>query len=124
MILVDTSVWIGHLRAGDTRLIDLLERGEVLGHPAVVGEIGLGSLRQRDLVIESLQALPQAVPASDDEVMQMIGQHRLHGRGIGWIDAHLLASARLTPDARLWTGDKRLMAVAKTLGVAAEPSRH
>jgi predicted nucleic acid-binding protein len=124
LILVDTSVWIGHLRASDTRLIDLLERGEVLSHPAVVGEIGLGSLRQRDLVIESLRALPQAVPASDDEVMLMIGQHRLHGRGIGWIDAHLLASARLTPDARLWTGDKRLMTVAQMLGVAASPSRH
>jgi hypothetical protein len=124
VILVDTSIWIGHLRASDNRLVELLERGEVLSHPAVVGEIGLGSLRQRGLVIESLKALPQAVPASDDEVMQMIEQHRLHGRGIGWIDAHLLAATRLTPNARLWTGDKRLLAVAQMLGVSASPIRH
>ncbi|NIM40671.1 MAG: PIN domain-containing protein [Hydrogenophaga sp.] len=124
MILVDTSVWIDHLRSGDQRLVGLLERGEVLSHPSVVGEVGLGSLRQRGAIIESLQALPMAVVAADDEVMLLIEQHRLFGRGIGWIDAHLLASVRLTPGARLWTNDKRLSALAQTLGVAASPSRH
>lgn len=124
MILVDTSIWIDHLRSGDHRLVSLLERGEVLSHPSVVGEVGLGSLRQRGAIIESLQALPMAVVAADDEVMLLIEQHRLFGRGIGWIDAHLLASARLTPGARLWTNDKRLSALAQTLGVAASLSRH
>lgn len=124
MILVDTSVWIDHLRSGDARLVDLLERGEVLSHPSVVGELGLGSLRQRAAIIESLQALPAAVVASDGEVMHLIDQQRLFGRGIGWVDAHLLASARLTPGARLWTGDKRLGALAQTLGVAAPSTRH
>ena len=124
MILVDTLIWIDHLRSGDHRLVSLLERGEVLSHPSVVGEVGLGSLRQRGAIIESLQALPMAVVAADDEVMLLIEQHRLFGRGIGWIDAHLLASARLTPGARLWTNDKRLSALAQTLGVAASLSRH
>lgn len=124
MILVDTSIWIDHLRRSDGRLIELLERGEVLSHPSVVGEVALGSLRQRGVIIESLQSLPRATVASDDEVMLLIDQHRLHGRGIGWIDAHLLASARLTPEARLWTRDKRLSALATTLDLAASPSRH
>lgn len=124
MILVDTSIWIDHLRSGDPLLVDLLERGEVLSHPAVVGELGLGSLRQRTTIIESLQALPAAVVAGDSEVMHLVDQHRLFGRGIGWVDAHLLASVRLTPGARLWTGDKRLAALAHALGVAAASSRH
>lgn len=124
MILVDTSVWIDHLRRGDAHLIERLERGEVLSHPSVVGEVALGSLRQRDVIIESLLALPHATIASDEEVMHLIAQHRLPGRGIGWIDAHLLASARLMPGAKLWTHDKRLSALAQMLGVAASPSRH
>lgn len=124
MILVDTSVWIGHLRHVDARLVQLLERADVLGHPAVVGEIGLGSLRQRAVVIESMRALPQAVVASDEEVLHFVEQHSLHGHGIGWVDAHLLAATRLTPGARLWTGDKRLAALAHTLGMGDLAGRH
>lgn len=112
MILVDTSVWVDHLRSGEPQLTTLLERGRVLMHPAVIGEIALGSLRQRDLVLRMMAQLPQAIPAGDAEVLRWIEAARLWGRGIGFLDAHLLAAARLTPGARLWTRDRRLREVA------------
>jgi predicted nucleic acid-binding protein len=115
MILVDTSVWVDHLRTGEPQLATLLERGRVLMHPAVIGEIALGSLRQRDLVLRMLAQLPQAITAGDAEVLRWIDAARLWGRGIGFLDAHLLAAARLTPGARLWTRDRRLHEVAVTL---------
>lgn len=119
MILVDTSVWVDHLRCGDTALAGLLETGRVLAHPFVTGELALGGLRQRDVVLSALQDLPQASVASDDEVMGFIGQHRLFGLGIGYVDAHLLAAVRLTLGASLWTRDKRLLAAADRLGLVA-----
>jgi predicted nucleic acid-binding protein len=119
MILVDSSVWVDHLRSGDAALVSLLERGRVLAHPFVVGELALGSLRQRGVILGALQALPQAIVASDDEVLGFIAQQNLSGLGIGYIDVHLLASTRLTPDASLWTRDKRLRAVAERLNLAA-----
>lgn len=122
MILVDTSVWIDHLRAGDAALAALLEANRVLAHPFVIGEIGLGSLRQRDLVLGALRDLPRAVVATDDEVDRMIGDQALHGLGIGYVDAHLLAATRLTPGSALWTRDRRLLAVADRLGLAARPA--
>lgn len=115
MILVDTSVWVDHLRTGEPQLATLLERGRVLMHPAVIGEIALGSLRQRDLVLRMLAQLPQTITAGDAEVLRWIDAARLWGRGIGFLDAHLLAAARLTPGARLWTRDRRLHEVAVTL---------
>lgn len=115
MILVDTSVWVDHLRTGEPQLATLLERGRVLMHPAVIGEIALGSLRQRDLVLRMLAQLPQAITAGDAEVLRWIDAARLWGRGIGFLDAHLLAATRLTPGARLWTRDRRLREVAVTL---------
>lgn len=118
MILVDTSVWIDHLRRTDQALRDLLEAGRVLAHPFIIGEIALGNLRERDLVINSMRDLPQALVADEDEARCFIARHALHGRGIGYIDAHLLASVQLTPDARMFTRDKRLLAVANELGVA------
>lgn len=118
MILVDTSVWIDHLRHTDERLADLLVRGQVLVHPFVTGEIALGSLRQRSLILSLLQELPAAVAATDDEVLQLIEHGPLAGLGIGYIDAHLLAATRLTPAARLWTRDKRLRAAGQSTGVA------
>ena len=121
MILVDSSIWIDHLRRADTKLAGLLERGQVLAHPFVIGELALGNLRQRDGILEDLLALPQAIVADDDEVLEFIARHTLFGRGIGYIDAHLLASVRLTADASLWTRDKRLNEVAATLGVAKGP---
>ena len=119
MILVDSSVWVDHLRSGDATLARLLDDGRVIAHPFVVGELALGSLRQRELILTALQDLPQAVVASDIEVLRFINQQALYGLGIGYVDAHLLASARLTAGGSLWTRDKRLQAVADQLGVAA-----
>lgn len=119
MILVDTSVWVDHFRQQDARLSALLTACQVLIHPHVIGEISLGNLKHRESVLSLLQNLPRATVASDDEVLPFIGTHRLHGLGIGYVDAHLLASALLTPGARFWTRDRRLAEVAKKLSVAA-----
>jgi predicted nucleic acid-binding protein len=118
MILVDTSVWIDFLRHGDDQLARQLNRSAVLGHPCVSGELALGNLRNRDELLSLLRDLPQAVVAEHDEVFGLIGDHRLHGHGIGYVDAHLLAAARLTPDAALWTKDKRLARLARRLEIA------
>jgi predicted nucleic acid-binding protein len=119
VILVDTSVWIDHLRRGDDGLTELLNQRLVLTHPFVIGELALGNLRQRDIVLSALLGIPRANVANDDEVMRLINQESLFGFGIGYIDAHLLAAARLTADASLWTRDKRLSAVADRLSLAA-----
>jgi predicted nucleic acid-binding protein len=119
VILVDTSVWVDHLRATDAQLQALLEDGRVLAHPFVIGELALGSLKNRDVVLESLQDLPATLVATDEEAMRFIAQQNLYGAGIGYIDVHLLAAVRLTPDARLWTRDKRLLAATTRLGLAA-----
>ena len=115
MILVDTSVWVDHLRRGDAQLTALLERGAVVMHPFVVGEIACGSLSDRSTVLELLQHLPLAAVASDAEVLGFIEHHQLHGKGIGYVDAHLLASAALTAGAKVWTRDKRLRMAAEDL---------
>ena len=115
MILVDTSVWIDHLRAGDERLAALLQDGSVLGHPFVLGEIALGDLRARSRVIGALQELPQAVMASANEVLHLIGVEPLFGQDIGYVDAHLVAAVRLTAGALLWTRDARLRRIARDL---------
>ncbi|MEO3998412.1 type II toxin-antitoxin system VapC family toxin [Mesorhizobium sp. CAU 1732] len=120
MILVDTSIWVDHLNHGDDRLISALSRTQVLSHPFVLGEIALGNLRQRDLVLGEMRNLPKAVVASDTEVLDLIAHHRLFGLGIGYVDAHLLAATLLTAGSSLWTRDKRLDAVAKTIGVSAD----
>jgi predicted nucleic acid-binding protein len=118
MILVDTSVWIDHLRANDARLVALLQGHRVMAHPFVIGEIALGNLRHRSTVLTDLRYLPQSVMASDDEVLEFLERHALCGSGIGYIDAHLLASVHLTPDCRLLTHDRRLRTLASKLGVA------
>lgn len=107
------------MRFADERLTALLDAKEVLGHPFVIGEVALAHLRQREVTLRSLQRLPQAAVATDREVLRLIQAHPLHGRGIGYVDAHLLAAARLTVGARLWTADRRLEAVAAELDVAA-----
>lgn len=117
MILADTSVWIDHLRYGDTLLARLLNNGAVLAHPWVTGELALGNLCQRAEVIGLLRGLPQAAVAGDDEILTLIEQEALHGSGIGYVDAQLLAATRLTPDATLWTRDKRLLALSAKLKV-------
>ena len=122
MILVDTSVWIEHLRSASAILSVLLDDGGVLGHPFVLGELALGNLRQRDEILRVLRRSPQATSASHLEVLLFIDREALYGRGIGYVDAHLLAAARLTAGSKLWTRDRRLQAVAGQLGLAAAPS--
>jgi predicted nucleic acid-binding protein len=116
VILVDTSVWVEHLRHGLARLATLLQEGEVLIHPWVIGELACGNLRNRSQVLDLLQGLPEATVANDAEVLLMIERELLIGRGIGYVDAHLLASARLS-HCRLWTQDRRLAAVAQEQGL-------
>jgi len=118
LILVDTSVWVDHLRRGDPRLVDLLERSIVIMHPFVVGEMACGSLHDRASILELLQDLPAAAVAEGDEVLQFIDRHVLHGRGLGYADVHLLASVALTEGAKIWTRDKKLRLVAEMLGCA------
>jgi predicted nucleic acid-binding protein len=123
VILVDTSIWIEHLRSASAILTELLVDGEVLGHPFVLGELALGNLRQRDEIMLALRRLPQAVSTSHREVLQFVDREALFGRGIGYVDAHLLAAARLTVGAKLWTRDRRLQAVAVQLDLAAGMSQ-
>ncbi len=116
MILVDTSVWVDHLRRGDPGLIALLERSAVVMHPFVIGEIACGSLRDRKSLLELLHDLPEAVVATDDEAMQFIERHHLYGKGIGFVDVHLLASVALTGGLTIWTRDEKLRQTAAALG--------
>lgn len=120
MILVDTSVWIDHLRNGDAALAGLLEAGRVLAHPFVTGELALGGLRQREIILNALRDMPQANVATHDEVFGFIAENALYGLGIGYVDAHLLAAVRLTPGASLWTRDKRLLAASERVDLAAK----
>lgn len=118
MILVDTSVWVDHLRAGDAALGALLNRSQVLMHPFVLGELACGNLRNRDEVLRLLKDLPQAPVASDEEVLFFVERNALMGRGIGYVDAHLLAAVTLGGSMYVWTRDKRLRSVAEALELA------
>jgi predicted nucleic acid-binding protein len=118
MILADTSVWIDHFRLGSKRLYSVLERGEVMCHPFVVGELACGKLANRDEILLLLGLLPHAVVANDAEVLEFVDRHRLHGAGLGWVDAHLLASTKLTR-CSLWTLDKALARIADKLKLSA-----
>jgi predicted nucleic acid-binding protein len=118
-MLVDTSVWVRHLRDGDANLATALERAEVWTHPWVIGELACGRLSDRASVLGLLRALPSTPVAGVDEALALIERRALMGRGIGWVDVHLLASALLA-GTRLWTLDRRLAAAAAELGVAAE----
>jgi len=117
LILVDTSVWVDHLRSGVPLLANLLREGEVLIHPWVIGEIACGNLRNRQQVLDLLLGLPTALVASDSEVLLLIERGNLMGRGIGYVDAHLLTAAKLSR-CGLWTQDRRLAAVAQEQGLA------
>jgi len=117
-MLVDTSVWIDHLRRGNAKLAERLERAEVTCHPFIIGELACGRLRDRDTILRLLEALPQVPLAEHDEVLGFVDAHRLMGAGIGWIDAHLLASARLAGTA-IWSRDRRLADAARKLDLLA-----
>jgi predicted nucleic acid-binding protein len=117
MVLVDTSVWVTHLRDGERVLEDLLEDGHVMCHPFILGELGCGTLKNRTEILEHLKALPKATVAEHSEVLRFIEDNRLMGKGLGFVDVHLLASAVLS-GIRLWTIDKRLRQVSLTLGLA------
>ena len=118
MILADTSIWIDHFRRVDAELRRIIEDDLLLCHPAVIGELALGSLRDRSSVIAFLAAQRAAVVATHDEVMTMIDRHSLFSIGIGYTDAHLLASVLLDQRATLWTRDKRLRAAAEKAGAS------
>lgn len=120
MILVDTSVWIDHLRRRNRVLAGALERGLVLAHPFVIGELACGSLRNRAEVISLLSRLDTPPVVAHAEALRLVEDRKLMGRGVGWVDVHLLASA-LVARARLWSTDRRLTAAARGLGVAFEP---
>lgn len=116
MILVDTSVWVEHLRRGEAVLAQMLESSLVLCHPFVAGELACGHLHGRAEVLDALGKLPRAPIARHDEALMFLDRHGLAGHGIGWVDVHLLASTALAGSAHLWTRDKRLAAVAADLG--------
>jgi predicted nucleic acid-binding protein len=118
MVLVDTSVWIDHLRGGDVGLVELLEGGRVLMHPFVLGELACGNLRNRRELLQLLGELPRSPVASENEVLYFIDRHRLHGRGIGYVDAHLLAAVALESSATLWSRDRRMAELALEMGCA------
>jgi predicted nucleic acid-binding protein len=120
LIVVDTSVWIDHLNRAITPLAEALEVENVLVHPFIIGELACGEIRRRREVLGLLVTLPSSVVATDQEVLHFIENHRLSGKGIGYIDAHLLASVTLTPAATLWTRDKRLAAIAAKLRIGFE----
>lgn len=117
MILVDTSVWIDHLRRGEPELIRLLSQSQVLCHPMVVGEIACGNLKSRSVVLALLADLPGASVASEAEVLAFIQAQSLFGLGMGYVDVHLCASAKLN-GVQLWTRDKRLGEATSRLGLA------
>jgi predicted nucleic acid-binding protein len=119
MILVDTSIWVDHLRHDEATLSALLNAGRVLTHPFVIGELMLGGLRKSGAVVAALRELPRAVTAADEEMPRFIDRQALAGAGIDYVDAHLLAAVALTQGASLWSRDQRLSMVAARLGLAA-----
>lgn len=118
-ILVDTSIWIDHFNRSDAALARLLHEGLAATHPFVVGELACGNLHQRDVILDLLNGLPHVPKAEDDEVLHLLGQRKLYGKGLGLIDVHLLAACQIGHFS-LWTRDKRLHDAAQLLGIAAK----
>jgi predicted nucleic acid-binding protein len=122
VILVDTSIWVDHLRKSDPLLFALLDQRRVFMHRFVYGELAMGDLRARSTILHDLRRLPELLPARGSEVLALVNKAALYATGIGYIDAHLLTAVRLVPDTQLWTRDKRLRAVAERLSIAANPT--
>ena len=116
MVLVDTSVWVSHLRYGNVGLEKLLNDGEVVCHPFIVGELACGNLKNRHEILTHLQSLPIAILAEDEDVLKCIENYQLMGKGLGYIDVHLIAAALLT-DIPLWTFDKTLDKLTEKIGI-------
>ena len=119
MVLVDTSVWVDHLHAADARLQEALHAGVVIAHPFIIGELACGNLRQRSTVINLLDSLPVATVATHEEALALLDDEQLYGKGLGYVDVHLLASARLS-HVPLWTRDKDLQRAAANLDLSFE----
>jgi predicted nucleic acid-binding protein len=119
VILVDTSIWIDHLHHVETTLVSLLDELAVVVHPMVIGELALGSMRDRAEVLRLLAALASTPVATHEEVLALVEARALHGVGLSLVDAHLLAAALLSPGTQIWTRDRRLHAAAQRLGLAA-----
>ncbi len=117
MVLVDTSVWVMHLRKGDIGLERLLNDGDVVSHPFIIGEIACGNIKNRYEILSLLQALPMATSAEHEEVMRFIENYQLMGKGLGYVDMHLLASALLS-EVLIWTLDKKLKKISTALGIS------
>jgi predicted nucleic acid-binding protein len=122
VILVDTSVWVDHVRRADATLIRLLGEGQVLTHPLVIGEVAMGNLPRRGLFLDDMRRLPLAIEATDPEATSLMEREKLYGRGIGFADLRLLAATRLTPQTALWSRDRRLRTIAEELGLASSPT--
>lgn len=119
-VLADTSVWVDHFRRSDPRLTELLERGDVVMHPFVIGELLLGHVPRISEMLDDLKTLPAAIVATNDEVLDFVVRRKLSGSGVGYVDAHLLASTTLTPETSILTRDKRLLSAARSLKLAAD----
>lgn len=121
MILVDSGIWVDHFRSGDSVLEDRIAAKAVVTHPMVIGEIAMGSLAERQYTIKQLQKLPQLTSATHREALLLVERYELFSTGLGYVDAHLLAATLLTPEAQLWSRDKRLHDAATRLRVAFSP---
>ena len=125
MVLIDSSVWVDFLKSGgQPQLVQLLGLQQVLMHEMVLGEVAMGSKQQRENALEFLPFLPMAQVASHLEVMALVDRHHLYGRGVGYVDMHLLTAAVLLPGTTVWTHDRRLQAAASQLGVAFTKTLH
>jgi hypothetical protein len=118
VILVDTSIWVDHFRQTNVRLAALLNNSEALTHSFVIGELALGNMANRSTLLSLLRNLPRAPLADNDEVLELIDRRSLHGAGIGYVDAHLIAATLLAAPASLWTADKRLQSAAARIGIS------
>ncbi len=118
LVIADSSIWVDHINKGDSELVELMKARRVRLHPMIIAEIALGSIKQRAIMLEELNAFPQVEPSSHSEVMAMIEWMKLFGTGIGYVDARLLAATKHKPSGVLWTRDKRLNEQAEYLGIA------
>ena len=119
MILVDSSIWVDHFRATDAKLSQMLHAKRVLCHPFIIGEIMMGTPANRKGILKELRRLPEAIQSTDREVIDLVERHALYGLGIGYVDAHLIASLALTQQAMLWTRDRRMHLAAERINLAS-----